>query len=374
MLDFLKTDPIAFEIPIPEFLKSLFDWSQTALTIWYIVIVVLAVAVGAWWIRRERQKQIVAWQDLAPNLGLILVIGYLLTRLPESLNRALSGAASTFPIYWYGIIIVIGIGLAAWWGAREIGRRGQDVDEWFNGLLVAVFSGYLFARLTYVALDVIDGNGARYDTLWNVLNVRLGGVNILGGFIGAALVTLLFARWRRLKAWHYADVAGLALLLAQAIGRWGNFINQELYGPPTTLPWGITIDTSHRLAQYSTLPEETRFHPTFLYESLLLLIGFFLLAYLNKRYRESWRPGTLFGAFLVWWGVGRVFIEFFRPDQPTIGESFITYSMLAAFLLALVGVWIILGRYERLPTAVQPTTTRRKRRRTIKPKPIRDNK
>lgn len=282
-----------------------------------------------------------------------------------------------FPIYWYGIIIIIGIGLAAWWAGREIERRGQSVDELYNGLIAVVFAGYFFARLTYVALDVIDGNGARYETLLDVLNVRAGGVNILGGFVGAAIVGVLFARWRKLRVWDYADVAGPALLLAQAIGRWGNFINQELYGPPTTLPWGITIDAPYRLAEYSNVTEyplETRFHPTFLYESLLLLLGFFVLIYLNNRYRETWRPGTLFGVFLVWWGVGRAFIEFFRPDQPTMGNSFVTYSMLAAVLLAIVGVFIILSRYNKLPSAVQPSAARRKRRRTVKPKPVRDNK
>ena len=282
-----------------------------------------------------------------------------------------------FPIYWYGIVIIIGIGLAAWWASREIERRGQSIDELYNGLIAVVFSGYFFARLTYVALDVRAGNGVRYENLLDVLNVRAGGVNILGGFIGAAIVGLIFARWRKLKAWHYADVAGPALLLAQAIGRWGNFINQELYGPPTTVPWGITIDAPYRLAQYSNLTEyplETRFHPTFLYESLLLLLGFFVLAYLNNRYRESWQPGALFGAFLVWWGAGRVFIEFFRPDQLAIGDSFVTYSMIMALLLALVGIWIFLSRSEKLPDAAQSAASRRKRRRTLKPKPIRNNK
>jgi prolipoprotein diacylglyceryltransferase len=106
----------------------------------------------------------------------------------------------------------------------------------------------------------------------------------------------------------------------------------------------------------------------------LLLLGFFVLTYLNKRYRGSWRPGTLFGAFLVWWGAGRAFVEFFRPDQPAIGDSFVTYSMVAAVMLVVAGVWVILSRYQKLPGAVQPGASRRKRRRTLKPKPIRDNK
>ncbi len=271
-----------------------------------------------------------------------------------------------FPIFWYGILITIGIAIGAWWAAREIERRGQSVDDLYNGLILVVFSGYLFARLTYVLLDVIDG--ARYNSFIDVINVRAGGVNILGGFVGAVGVGIVFVRWRRLKFWHYADVAGPALLIAQAIGRWGNFINQELYGPPTNKPWGILIDPMYRLPEFRELSAETRFHPTFLYESLALFIGFILLTWLNHRYRDQWKPGTLFSLFLIWWGGNRAWIEFFRPDQPAIGNSFITYSMLAAAGLTLVGIYLLLVRYKKLPDK----ETRRRSRRVIKPKPRRD--
>jgi phosphatidylglycerol:prolipoprotein diacylglycerol transferase len=274
-----------------------------------------------------------------------------------------------FPIFWYGILITIGIAIGAWWAAREIERRGQSVDDLYNGLILVVFSGYLFARLTYVLLDVIDG--ASYNSFLDVINIRSGGVNILGGFVGAAVVGLIFVRWRKLRFWHYADVAGPALLIAQAIGRWGNFINQELYGPPTDLPWGILIEPAFRLPQYRDLtqyPAETaRFHPTFLYESLALFIGFFLLVWLNNRYRQQWKPGTLFAIFLMWWGGHRTWIEFFRPDQPTIGSSFLTYSMLAAFAIALVGLYILLRLNNKLPDK----TARRRSKRVVKPKPRR---
>lgn len=273
-----------------------------------------------------------------------------------------------FPIFWYGILITIGIAIGAWWAAREIGRRGQSVDDLYNGLILVVFTGYFFARLTYVLLDVIDG--ARYESLIDVINIRSGGVNIIGGFVGAALVGALYVRWRKLRFWHYADVAGPALLIAQAIGRWGNFINQELYGPPTELPWGIHIDAAFRLPQYRDLdlyPLETRFHPTFLYESLALFVGFILLIWLNRRYRARWKPGTLFGLFLIWWGGNRVWIEFFRPDQPAIGSTFVTYSMLGALILALLGVYILLARYNKLPDR----QIRRRRKRVVKPKPRR---
>jgi phosphatidylglycerol:prolipoprotein diacylglycerol transferase len=249
-----------------------------------------------------------------------------------------------FPIFWYGILITLGIAIGAWWAAREIDRRGQSVDDLYNGLILVVFSGYLFARLTYVFL------------------------NILGGFIGAAIVGLIFVKWRKLKFWHYADVAGPALLIAQGIGRWGNFINQELYGPPTKLSWGLLIEPIYRLPQYRSLDPDTRFHPTFLYESLALLIGFALLIWLNHRYRDQWRTGTLFGLFLVWWGGNRAWIELFRPDQPTIGDSFVTYSMVAAIVLALVGVYLLLTLYNKIPDS----SARRRSKRVLKPKPRRE--
>jgi prolipoprotein diacylglyceryltransferase len=91
------------------------------------------------------------------------------------------------------------------------------------------------------------------------------------------------------------------------------------------------------------------------------------LAWLNGRFREKWEPGTLFGLFFIWWGGNRTWIEFFRPDQPTIGDSFLTYSMLAAFVIALVGVWLVLKKLDRLPQAIGS-----KRKRPVKPKPRRN--
>jgi len=222
--------------------------------------------------------------------------------------------------------------------------------------------------------EFIAGQGAQFDSLGAIVNIRAGGLNILGGFVGALLVAYWWVRRKKLDFWLYADVAGPALLIAQSIGRWGNFINQELYGPPTDLPWGILIDQGNRIPPFTDMaayPPETRFHPTFFYESLWLLLGFIILIVLNGRFRDKWRSGTLFGLFLIWWGGGRAWIEFFRPDQPAFGESPITYSMVIAFGLAVAGVLILLYRYDRLPGGDR--LRRRQKRRVIKPKPKRES-
>ncbi len=277
-----------------------------------------------------------------------------------------------FPIYWYGILVTIGIAVGALWGAREASKRGLNVDEFFNGLILVVFSGYFFARLTYVLLEVLDGNGDQFSSFLDVINIRQGGINILGGFIGAALVGYLYLRWRRLDFWKYADVAGPSLLIAQAIGRFGNFINQELYGPPTDLPWGILIDAQNRLPQFADLtqfPVETRFHPTFLYESLLLFLGFIILATLSSKYRDVWNSGVIFGLFMMWWGGGRFVVEFFRPDQATVGDSIITFSMIMSLGLVVAGLLVVLQRSGRISIG----SRRKKKRKVTKPKPQRTN-
>lgn len=272
-----------------------------------------------------------------------------------------------FPIYWYGIIITFGIILGSVWGAREISKRGQDPDEMYNGLILVVLVGYLFARLGYVLLDALGGG--QYSTLGEVLNIRQGGVNILTGFLGAFVAGYIFLKFRRLKVWHYADVTGPILLLAQGIGRWANFINQELYGPPTGTDFGLLISPASRLPQYRDLiefPLETRFHPTFLYESVWLILGFIVLTLLNRANRDKWATGTLFGIFAIWWGLGRAVIEFFRPDQ-TMFIAPITWSMVLSVFIALAGVLVILNRSGKIN--IGKAQAGQRKRRALKPKP-----
>jgi phosphatidylglycerol:prolipoprotein diacylglycerol transferase len=155
--------------------------------------------------------------------------------------------------------------------------------------------------------------------------------------------------------WLLLDSVSPSLLIGQAIARPANFINQELYGPPTDLPWGIPISADHRLPPWHDLslyPEETtRFHPTFAYEMIWNLLAAGLLLWISHRFQDKLKPGALFAGWMILAGLGRFIIEWFRPDQPRVPGTDISYSRIVSALLAIAGVVMLLIRYEviRIP-------------------------
>jgi phosphatidylglycerol:prolipoprotein diacylglycerol transferase len=185
--------------------------------------------------------------------------------------------------------------------------------------------------------------------IWN------GGLHIFGGFLFGALALIGYLRYNKHDPWLFLDSAGPAVLIGQGIGRIANFINQELYGPPTTLPWGIPIESAHRLPAFKDLNlfpvATTRFHPTFAYEMLWNFAAAGLLLWLSRRYEKELKPGTLFAGWLVLAGVGRVWIEFFRPDQPKIPDLGISYSAVVAALMAVGGALMLMIRYKAVNVA-----------------------
>jgi phosphatidylglycerol:prolipoprotein diacylglycerol transferase len=185
-----------------------------------------------------------------------------------------------------------------------------------------------------------------------IMNIPQGGLHFFGGLLFGAIALLIYLRQQKKDIWLFLDAIAPAALIGQALARPANYINQELYGQPTNLPWGISIQADHRLAQYADLSQfpvaTTRFHPTFAYEMALnILAGLFLLWY-ARQYKERMKPGAVFGAWLVSAGLIRTFIEFFRPDQPLIPGTAVTYSMVVALLMALAGVVMLLVRYGKL--------------------------
>jgi len=253
-----------------------------------------------------------------------------------------------FSLRWYGVIVMIGVVIGSLLVEREIKRRGENGDRIWDALVWILPIGIIGARLWFVVNATLGGNRFYIENPGSIIKIWEGGLHIYGGLLLGAIALIIFLRNNKLDVWLFFDAAGPALLIGQAIGRIANFINQELYGPPTTLPWGIPIDMAHRLPEFRNLSEATRFHPTFAYEMLWNFAAAGLLLWLSRRYEKEFKPGTLFSGWLILAGVGRVWIEFFRPDQPKIEALGISYSTVAAALMAVAGAILLMIRYKAI--------------------------
>ncbi len=227
-----------------------------------------------------------------------------------------------FSLHWYGITMTLAIFLGTLVASRYVERRGQNSGNIWDMLLWILIPAIVGARLYYVFIQSPrsgpNGVGSYLANPIKILEIWQGGIHIYGAFIFGGIAIILYLRTHKLPAFIYLDGVGLGLLLGQAIGRIGNFINQELYGPPTTLPWGLRIDDQHRIPPYDNLtkyPESTRFHPLFLYELIWDAIGFALLFWISRRFEKRLREGDLFLLYLIWAPLGRFFIEFLRTDS-----------------------------------------------------------
>jgi len=211
----------------------------------------------------------------------------------------------------------------------------------------------------YVVNSIFGGSTYFIENPVKILYVWEGGLHIFGGFLFGGIALILYLRKQKMDVWLFLDSIAPVTLIGQAVARPANFINQELYGQPTSLPWGIPIQAEHRLSQYANLNlfpvETTRFHPTFAYEMIWNFLAALFLIWYSRHYRERMKPGAAYGAWLVLAGIGRAMIELFRPDQPLIpGDqplipgTLITYSMAVSILMAVLGLLMLLVRYGRL--------------------------
>lgn len=210
----------------------------------------------------------------------------------------------------YALAILTGIILAILIVNHRLTSRGAEKWIVIDIALYAVPFGILGGRLFHVATHPTDYffPGAN---LWRVFFVWEGGLAIFGALLGGALGAFIGARLVGIRFWSFADALAPGLLVAQGVGRIGNYFNQELFGAPTDLPWGLQIDPGNR-AIPAGLPDDTLYHPTFLYELLWNLFGALVLIALLKRFGLQW--GRLFGLYLVWYGIGRFFLETIRLD------------------------------------------------------------
>ena len=227
----------------------------------------------------------------------------ILTSIPSPGSSSLE--IGSLDLRAYGLMIALGVLAAAWLFARRFTQQGYSPELASSITVWAVIAGLIGSRIYHVITDwkSYEGNWGEAWQIWE------GGLGIPGGVIAGVAVAAVLARQRNVPFSHIADAAAPALPLAQAIGRWGNWFNQELYGRPTDLPWALEIDPEHRRFQY--LDDDT-FHPTFLYECIwnLALVG--VLLWVNKRF--TLKPGRLFGLYVLGYSLGRLWIETIRVD------------------------------------------------------------
>jgi phosphatidylglycerol:prolipoprotein diacylglycerol transferase len=248
-----------------------------------------------------------------------------------------------FPIYWYGIGYAVGLALAYLLLVRLAKRAGEDDDIAGNGMIIVAIAALIGGRLYHV----IDQWQRYQDDLLSIVLPPYTGLGVYGGIITGTVAAFLYARYKKAPFLRWADIVAPALFVMQAVARWGNFFNQELYGTPTTLPWGIPIDCAHRIAAYpcSEFPEATTsFHPLFLYESLSGIAGAVVLIWMGYHLRHRLRPGDLLFAFFIWYGAVRFLLEPLRQENWTFNG--IPTAMLVSLGFIVVGVAALLWRHR----------------------------
>ena len=255
---------------------------------------------------------------------------------------------------WYGMLYAVGLLVAYQFMVREARRRKLNVDLIINGMIIISIAALAGGRLYHV-IDAWD----RYSA--NPLGALIPpyeGLGAPGGIItGTIALAVVLRRWRQ-SPWGWVDVVGPAILVMQAIARWGNWFNQELYGLPTDLPWGLAVDCAHRTydTTCTALGEGARFHPLFLYESLSGALGALVLPALGQRLRGRIAPGMIGLAAIAWYAVTRLLLEGLRLDNWKVGGVPTATLVMGGVLLVilLVAAW-------RART-IRPQARRRSRR------------
>ncbi|MCU1569853.1 MAG: prolipoprotein diacylglyceryl transferase [Naasia sp.] len=253
-----------------------------------------------------------------------------------------------FTIHTYALCILLGIVVALLLTSRRMTRRGAEPGVVVDIVLWAVPLGIVGARLYHVFTHPADYFGDGKDLL-AILYIWEGGNAIFGGLIGGAVGAWIGCRLTGIRFWTFADALAPGLLFAQAIGRFGNWFNQELYGQPTDLPWGLEIPSTNP-AFPAGLPEGTLFHPTFLYEFLWNAFGGVLLLLLQREFRLQW--GKLFALYLVWYGAGRIWFESIRVDPSEVILG-LRVNVWGAIVAVVLGIVLFLVQRRRHP-GVEP--------------------
>jgi phosphatidylglycerol---prolipoprotein diacylglyceryl transferase len=254
---------------------------------------------------------------------------------------------------WYGIGYVLALGAMIAVTQVEAARRGIDRRHVLNAILLVAILALAGARLYHVIdqFDACGPGGPCYrERLLAIVLPPYSGLGLYGGIAGALLGIVIYARRNGLPLWRTIDAVVPGTLLAQGIARWGNFFNQELYGPPTSLPWGIAIDCEHRLAQYpcTAFPfESTGFHPLFFYESALDITGALVALWLSRRFASRLRDGDLGSFWLIWYGSVRTVLETFREGYNWRLFDVIPMATAIGVAAVVIGVVLVVLRHRR---------------------------
>jgi prolipoprotein diacylglyceryl transferase len=280
-----------------------------------------------------------------------------LSLLPMSIpSPPLSWDSFTIPLFGlhltvrtYALCILAGIIVAAAWSSHRLTKRGAEPGVILDIVLWAVPLGIIAARFYHVFTHPHDYffPGAN---LLNVFYIWDGGNAIFGAIIGGAIGAFIACRIAGLRFWAFADALAPAMLVAQAIGRLGNYANHELFGLPTSLPWGLQI-ASDNPAFPSGLPAGTLFHPLFLYEIVWNVAGAIVIIAIERRRRMQWGIGI--GFYLLWYGVGRTFLEMIRIDPSEYSFLTIPFNAWAAILGAFLG-FVVMGVQHRRHPGAEP--------------------
>lgn len=240
-------------------------------------------------------------------------------------------------IFWYGVIIATGLILAVIYGSLNSKRLGISSDKLLNCVIVGTITGILGARLYYVLFNW-DYYGSNLEKLFAI---NEGGLAIYGGIIGALIGGLIVAKVSKMNIPALLDVTAIGFLIGQGIGRWGNFFNQEAYGLPTSLPWGMVSEGTNDIAV----------HPCFLYESLWCLLGVLLLHIFSHTKLRKYH-GQMALIYLVWYGAERAVVEGLRTDSLYIPNTEIKVSQALSIVIAVVGlatlILLYVKKYENL--------------------------
>ena len=225
-------------------------------------------------------------------------------------------------VHFYGIILMSGAVAGAFLARREAKRRGLDPEIIWDMMVYLLIAGILGARLWHIfsppPTSLAQGITTAYYlthplaalAIWN------GGLGIPGAVIGGAIAMFFYTRKHHLDFSVWADIAAPGVAIGQAIGRWGNFFNQELYGAPSNLPWAIYIDPQHRMAGFT---DQAYYHPLFLYESLWNFANVILLLWLGRRFADRLKSGDLILVYMLNYAIGRYLLDFLRLDASQVG-------------------------------------------------------